>query len=69
MTAMAIKRRMKCHTKCCMGLENPCTMLTATKYRIKPLSTTYADSDAMPVDSFPKFNAAKVSSARDQSPA
>jgi hypothetical protein len=69
MTAMAIERRTKRHTKCCMVLENLRTMPTATKYCIEPLSTTYADSDAMSVDSFPKFNAAKASSARDQSPA
>jgi len=45
------------------------TMLTATKYHIKPLSTTYIDSDATPVDSFPKLNAARASSAQGQSPA
>jgi len=40
----------------------------ATEYRIKLLSTTYADSDVMPADSSPKFNA-EANSARDQSPA
>jgi hypothetical protein len=67
MTAMATKRRSKRHTKCCMDLENLGTMPMATKYCIKPISTTYADSDAMSVDSFPKFNASKASSAQDQS--
>jgi len=46
-----------------------CTMLTSTKYCIKPLSTIYINSDAMPVDSFPKFNTARVSSAQCKSPA
>jgi hypothetical protein len=51
------------------GFGNQRTMLTATKYRIKPLSTTYVDSDATPVHSFPKFNASRASSAQGQSPA
>jgi hypothetical protein len=40
-------------------------MRPATKYRIKLLSTTYVNSDAMPVDSFPKFNAARANSAQE----
>jgi len=52
-----------------MDLANLGTMLPATKYRIKLLSTTYVDSDAMPVDSFPKFNAAGANSAQGQNPA
>jgi hypothetical protein len=51
-----------------MDLANLRTIPPATKYRIKLLSTTYVDSDAMPVDSFPKFNAARVNSAQGQSP-
>jgi hypothetical protein len=44
-------------------------MPPATKYRIKLLSITYLDAAAMPVDSFPKFNAARANSAQGQSPA
>jgi hypothetical protein len=29
------------------------------------LTTTYVDSDAMPVDSFPKFNSARANSAQE----
>jgi hypothetical protein len=52
-----------------MDLANQRTMLTATKYRIKPVSTINVDSDPMTVDSFPKFSAAWVSSAQGQNPA
>jgi len=52
-----------------MDSENLRAMPTATKYRNNPLSTTYTNLDAMPVDSFPKFNTAKASLAQDQSPA
>jgi len=64
MTAMAIKHHTKSRMRCYMDLANRRTMLMATKCRIKPLSTMYIDSDAMPVDSFPKFNAARESSAQ-----
>jgi hypothetical protein len=69
MTMMVIKRHTKRHTKRCMVLENLHTLPTTMKYHIKPLTTTYTDSDAMSVDSLPMFNAAKASSARDQCPA
>jgi hypothetical protein len=69
MTAMAIKRRTKRHTKCCIDLDNLHTMPTATIYPIKPHCTTYADSNALSVDLFPKFNAANATLARDHSPA
>jgi hypothetical protein len=52
-----------------MDLANLRMMPLAMKYRIKLLSTTYVDLDAMPVDSFPKFNAARANSAQVQSPA
>jgi len=64
MTTMAIKHSTKHHTRCCMDLENPRTMSTVTRYHIKVLSTTYTDSDFMPVDSSLNAN-----SARDQNPA
>jgi hypothetical protein len=51
-----------------MDLANLRMMPLATKFRIKLLSTTYVDLDAMPVDSFPKFKAARANSAQVQSP-
>jgi len=69
MTVMAIKHHTKHHTRCCMDLANRRTMLTATKYVINPHSTIYVDLDAMPVDSFPKINAARACSAQGRSPA
>jgi len=51
------------------GFGKPTHDADGNKALFKPLSTTYSDSDAMEVDSFRKFNAAKESSARDQSPA
>jgi len=56
------------HTKCCMDLENLRTMPMVTRYRIKLLSTTYANSDATPADSSPMFSA-EANLAQDQSPA
>jgi len=64
-TEMAIKHRTKHHAECCMDLENLRMMPTVTRYRIKFLSTTYADSDVMPAESSPKSNA-KANSAQDQ---
>ena len=68
MTTMAIKHHTKYHTRCCMHFENRHTMQTATKYHIKLLSTTNADSDVMPADTSLKSND-MANSARDQSPA
>jgi len=67
-TAMAIKHRTKRHTRCGMDLAHRRTLLMATKYCIKPLSTIYVDSDATPVDSSPKFSAARANSAQGNSP-
>jgi len=60
MTAMGIKHRTKRNTRCCMDLANRHQMLPATKYHINPLSTTYVDLDAMPVDPFAKFNTTRA---------
>jgi len=48
-----------------MDFANLCKILPATKYRIKLISTTYVDSDAMPVDSIPKFNTASTNLAQE----
>jgi hypothetical protein len=69
MTAMAIKHHTKRHTRCCTVLVNRLTMLTATTDHIQSLSTIYINSDATPVDSFPKFSATRASSAQGPSPA
>jgi hypothetical protein len=64
-----VKHRTKRHTRCCMDLANRCTILPAMKYRIKPLSTTYIDSDAMPLV-IPKVQCRQGKfETRDQSPA
>jgi len=66
---MAIKQCKERHTRCGMDLANRRMMLTATQYGSKPRPTIYVDSDAAPVDSFPKFNTARANSAYGQSPA
>ena len=52
-----------------MDLANRRMMLTATQYGSKPRPTIYVDSDAAPVDSFPKFNTTRANLAYGQSPA
>jgi len=44
---------------------NLLTMPPATKYHIKLLSTMYVNLDAIPINSFPKFNAARANSAQE----
>jgi len=51
-----------------MDLANQRTMLTATKHHIKPLFTTYVNSDATLVDSCPKIHAAGANLAQGQNP-
>jgi hypothetical protein len=68
MTTMAIKHRTKCHMGCCMDLEILRTMIAATTYRIKLLSTTEAHSDVQPANLSPKSNV-KTHPAPAQSPA
>ena len=57
MTAMAIKHRMKRNTTYRIDSENIRTMPTVTRYHIKLLCTTYADSDATLADSSTKSSA------------
>jgi len=67
-TTMAIKNHMKHHTRCYIELPNLCTMLKATRYRVKIHFTTYVDSEVTPADWSPRYNA-KSNSVEGQCPA
>jgi len=68
MTAMAIKHNTKHYTRGYMDLENLRQMVEVRRYRIKHLSTTYADSDVVPADSS-LLTHEEANWARDQTPA